>query len=807
MVKLFSLVGEVTAAGLDVTKKELTALDKEARKVQRQFNKVGKATEALGRTMSKFVTGPLLGAVAASLLAADATGKYADKMLDLEQITGLSTDSLQEYEQVAREAGVSFEGLTGTIAKLTNQIPDIAKGTGPAAEAMEALGVNVFDASGDVRDMNELFPSLINKLRGVENITTRNALTQDIFGRSLQDIAPVIGLTAKQLDDARQKAHDLGLVMDGDALKAANEYRIAIDTLKAQFGVLARELASAIIPILQDTLIPLFQDKIVPAFRKVIGWIASMVEGFKKLDKPMQSTILTWVGMAAALGPVLTVVGKLVSVMGLMIPLFAKLVTGQLTLNAAMAANPVGLIITGIAVLIAVGVLLWKNWDLIAQKSIDMWNVITHAFQQSISWTKKQVLDFVRIYLEAIQGVTKHIPGINKLVDKSIAKLQDLADQEDANISTRRQLRKVTLAQRDAERALAKQVAEAEEIAKDSNETKKKKIKLLQVESEETKKLQQRIAELAKERATIEAGAEDRLLSAILTKGQMLDMQETRELDAAKRVGASTADIEQFYALERLKLAQEESDAKLDIAEGEAEKKTRIRQNTVQAAIGAINQVFDIFMQANQNELAALDNKLEKDKKRAKSTITNETKLNARLAALDEAADAKKKELMREQARIQKAAAIFSIIVGTAQAAVQTFAALGWPAGIVGAAVVAALGTVQAVLVAAEPIPFAQGGLVKGGGRGVVAQVGEATQDELVLPLKTGVGMFVDALRERAGSFGMGGGGALAGAGGGDVTEFHIHAGTIIADQFSVNEFIRTIDTGLRLEQKRRGAA
>ena len=43
--------------------------------------------------------------------------READKLLDLEQITGLSTDTLQEMENVSRIAGVSFDGLTDTITK------------------------------------------------------------------------------------------------------------------------------------------------------------------------------------------------------------------------------------------------------------------------------------------------------------------------------------------------------------------------------------------------------------------------------------------------------------------------------------------------------------------------------------------------------------------------------------------------------------------------------------------------------------------------------------------------------------------
>jgi len=54
--------------------------------------------------------------------------READKLLDLEQITGLSTDTLQEMENVSRIAGVSFDGLTDTITKWVSGCEKIKAG-------------------------------------------------------------------------------------------------------------------------------------------------------------------------------------------------------------------------------------------------------------------------------------------------------------------------------------------------------------------------------------------------------------------------------------------------------------------------------------------------------------------------------------------------------------------------------------------------------------------------------------------------------------------------------------------------------
>lgn len=52
----------------------------------------------------------------------------------------------------------------------------------------------------------------------------------------------------------------------------------------------------------------------------------------------------------------------------------------QWALNAAMSANPIGLIIIAIAALVAVGVLLWKNWDTVKRSAGDLWVNVKTAF-------------------------------------------------------------------------------------------------------------------------------------------------------------------------------------------------------------------------------------------------------------------------------------------------------------------------------------------------------------------------------------------------------------------------------------------
>ena len=305
------------------------------------LDRLGQRATRAGQTLTRNVTLPLAAVGTALIAATIETGKYADKLLDLEQITGLSTNTLQELEQVASDAGVSFDGLTGTVQRFSARLPGIVSGTTEGARAFEQLGVELHDASGNIRDMDELFPEMIQALQQVENVTERNAMAQQIFGRSLQDIAPVLGMTADEFDEARQKAHDLGLVLEKDALEAANDYRVSIADLGRQVQGLWRGLATDLIPVIQNDLIPIL-GSLIDTVRGVAGW-------FSDLDQSQQRLILGVGALAAGIGPVLLIGGKLIGIIG-------SLRTSFVALNAVMAANPALAVVAGLAALVAVAV-------------------------------------------------------------------------------------------------------------------------------------------------------------------------------------------------------------------------------------------------------------------------------------------------------------------------------------------------------------------------------------------------------------------------------------------------------------------
>jgi phage-related minor tail protein len=338
--------------------------EKSMKEVEKKLTNVGKSVESAGKGFTKFVTGPIAALGGGLLALAVKTGNFADRILDLNAITGMSTDAIQEWQNVSKVAGVNTEAVTNAAAKLTRQLYTMSDGTGKGAEALDTLGISF--ESLEALSPDARMETLIAALSKVEDPALRAKLGTDLLANSWADIAPIVSLGTAEIDKARQAANDMGNVMGTDALNEANNFRIAMENLKTQMSAAGKGIMADFMPVLTDVLLPIIQEHVVPAIQKLADFIMRVSSAFRELDSDTQKTILAVVGIAAAIGPALLIVAKLIAI-----------VKSLGVALSFLAANPIGLIIVGIAALVTAGILLYKNWDKVKEVAASVWGWIS----------------------------------------------------------------------------------------------------------------------------------------------------------------------------------------------------------------------------------------------------------------------------------------------------------------------------------------------------------------------------------------------------------------------------------------------
>lgn len=310
----------------DALQRELAESEKKAKDAEDAFRKCASGMDEMGRkaqlvsdktaelaSSTKGISVAAGGAVGGLVAMAVNAGKSADDINTLAKQTGLSTEQIQKFQYATDIIDVSMDTLTGTMAKLIKNMANAQKGSGDAKAAFDALGISVVDQNGVLRDNQEVFDQAIEALGRMNDETQRDAYAMQIFGKSAQDLNPLILGGADALKQLGKEAEDAGLILSQDALDSANEFNDAIDSLKATatgtFASVGTEIATMLIPVMQD---------LGDGLKQIMEW-------FRGLDESQLNMIFTVGLVVGAISPALSLISKISNAMSGLLDVFSKL--------------------------------------------------------------------------------------------------------------------------------------------------------------------------------------------------------------------------------------------------------------------------------------------------------------------------------------------------------------------------------------------------------------------------------------------------------------------------------------------------
>lgn len=227
---------------------------KEADSAGGKFEKLGSIVKGVGAAMATAFAAVGAATVAAAKALTDMTvgaAAYADEILTASTVTGMSTESLQAYKYAAELVDVPLETLTKSMAKNVKSMSTAQSGTGAMAEAYAKLGVAVTDSSGQLRDSETVYWEAIDALGGVTNETERDAIAMQIFGKSAQELNPLIAQGSAGIAALTEEAKRMGAVMSDEQLADLGAFDDSIQRLKAGSAAAKNALGLVLLPQLQ----------------------------------------------------------------------------------------------------------------------------------------------------------------------------------------------------------------------------------------------------------------------------------------------------------------------------------------------------------------------------------------------------------------------------------------------------------------------------------------------------------------------------------------------------------------------------
>lgn len=394
-----------------------------AGKLGGKFKAVGGAMSDVGSKASAFLSLPIIGFM----------GFAANRAVDLGEAQNAANvifeegaDKLLKYSETAsKTAGLSERAFLQASVPIGAALRNQGMDAQFAADKTVAITERAADmASVFNTDVSTALEAIQAGLRGEADPLERFGVGLSAAAIESYAMANGIATAGEEMTEQQKMLARLGLLFEqtdklqGDFVntsdQAANKSRVA----KAEFENQAATLG----------------EKLEPILNKVLDVALKLIDGFAGLPEPVQNALLIFAGVTAILGPVLLVLGWLISFIGTIITLWPVISAGAAAAGTAIGAiaAPVLIAIGVIAAIIAIGIALWKNWDHIKYWAGVLWEVLKWTFGQIKDWVINKFNELKDGALGAWDrfknGISKGVDWVKSKLDEFKKKATDLKD-------------------------------------------------------------------------------------------------------------------------------------------------------------------------------------------------------------------------------------------------------------------------------------------------------------------------------------------------------------------------------------------
>ena len=228
--------------GKDDTKKAFASVDKGLLGISKSAAKAG---AAIAGAFAVATAGVVAKLVKDSIDAADALSKMAAG-------AGVTTESLSGMGWAAGQSGIELNALATAMGRLNKGALEASQGTGTYAKVFDSIGVSATNASGQLKNADELLLELADIFESMPDGAEKSAIALELFGRSGAQMIPFLNAGASGIKELTAQAERLGLVINQDQASAAEQFNDNLSILAATSKGVGNALAADLLPPLNE---------------------------------------------------------------------------------------------------------------------------------------------------------------------------------------------------------------------------------------------------------------------------------------------------------------------------------------------------------------------------------------------------------------------------------------------------------------------------------------------------------------------------------------------------------------------------
>lgn len=391
------------------------------------LEKFGNKAKNIGEGMTKKVTLPILGAGAASFKMAadiqDAVGATEQIYKDAANAVKEWADSLDPAYGIAEGKALEYANMMGSLLQNIGGLTEEE-----AAKQAQTL----VQLAGDLTAMYG--GTTADAVRALTGALKGNNSMLDNYGIAANEAmiktkALEMGLYdgTGQMDLATKQAATLALIMEqtgaaqGQAAREADGASGSMRALVTEIKNLSTDIGEVLLPVITP---------FIQRLRDIIG-------AFGELSPSTQKVIMAIAGIAAAIGPLLIIIGQMSLGLSSLITFFTGTTTAAAGTTTAVAGataatsgfskviaaitGPVGIAIAAIAGIITVIVALWKTNEEFRENVRAIWEQIKEIFNLALNKIQEIVTSIYNAILSFWMQNSEQIKGITDAIWNTIA--------------------------------------------------------------------------------------------------------------------------------------------------------------------------------------------------------------------------------------------------------------------------------------------------------------------------------------------------------------------------------------------------
>lgn len=349
-------------------------------------------------------------------MSADETTQFADLLASVSTKANTNVEMLGEsfkyVAPVAGALGMSAEDTALALGLMANAgikssqagtslrsiLTNLANPTDEMKTLMDELGISLTDSEGNMKSLEEIMGDLRTGFSGLSEDQQAAAAATLAGKNAMSGLLAIVNAAPEDV----QKLTDATTNYEGAAQAMADTMQ---DNLSGQLTQLKSALEGVAIQI---------SDILMPAVRNIVAKFQEWVGKFAALSPETKTMILKIAGLAAAIGPLLLVGGKLIIGLGKLSAAIKILKTGFLAMS-----GPVGAAIAIVSALVTAGVLLYQNWDVVKEKLSALWDKFSGTFPQIAAAVEEafaKIKDFITnfSFAELLEKVKDVVSGMGE---------------------------------------------------------------------------------------------------------------------------------------------------------------------------------------------------------------------------------------------------------------------------------------------------------------------------------------------------------------------------------------------------------